>query len=55
MLIDVNENIQFWQEHNPIEKLLSNNNDRDGQVHKLDKLLSNKQKIGIGGRWFDVC
>lgn len=55
MIITINENIRIWQEFNPIELSLDDNqfNSSDSK-YNLAKLGFNKERIAIKNRWFDV-
>jgi len=55
MIITINENIRIWQEFNPIELSLDDNqfNSYDSK-RNLAKLGLNKERIAIKNRWFDV-
>ena len=55
MIITINENIRIWQEFNPVELFLDDNqfNSYDSK-RNLAKLGFNKERIAIKNRWFDV-
>jgi hypothetical protein len=55
MIIEINKNIKYWQEFNPVQlpgdaNLFNSFNSK----HKLDNLIFNKERIAIKNRWFDV-
>ncbi len=55
MLININDNISIWQEFNPLELSLDENAlDSSDPKHKLTKFGTNKERISIKNRWFDV-
>lgn len=53
MEIKINDNITFWQEFNPFELAMEQNNSLDSK-RLLAKMGFNKERISIQGRWFDV-
>ena len=55
MIITINENIRIWQEFNPVELSLDDNqfNSYDSK-RNLAKLGLNKERIAIKNRWFHV-
>jgi len=55
MEIEINENIKIWREFNPAELTIDPRQDRFlDTTRNLARLLSNKERIAIRGRWFDV-
>lgn len=53
MIFKINDNITFWQEFNPFELAMEQNNSLDSK-RLLAKMGFNKERISIQGRWFDV-
>jgi len=55
MIIEINKNIKFWEEFNPVQLPGDTNlfNHLDSK-HKLQNLIYNKERIAIKNRWFDV-
>ena len=52
-VIKINDNISIWQEFNPFELAMEQNNSLDSKC-LLAKIGFNKERISIQGRWFDV-
>ena len=52
MEIRINENITLWRELNPFE--LSSKTDGFDTAKTISRFFSNRERISIQGRWFDV-
>lgn len=53
VIVKINDNISIWQEFNPIELTLDQN-ESDDSNRTMAKLGFNKERISIQGRWFEV-
>ena len=55
MTIPINENIKIWKEFNPIDLSLDECLTQSFDSKRASaRLGSNKERIAIKGRWFDV-